>query len=223
MALTPQNPEAFLREVDDELRRDQMASAWQRYGRIIVVVVVIALAALGGFLWWQHEQRIAAGTAGETMVQTLKDLGNPAKAADVDKRLGELATGKNEGYAALARLTIAAKALNGGNAKKAVTEYGRIAGDAKVAEPFRDLALIRQTAAEFDTLPPEQVVTRLKPLAVAGNPWFGSAGEMVAMAYLKQGKTDLALPIFKAMAEDEGVPQSIRSRAARIASASGGK
>jgi hypothetical protein len=219
LALTPQNPEAFLREVDDELRRDQMASAWQRYGRIIVVIVVAALAALGGYLWWQHQQRVTAGTAGETMVQTLKDLGNPGKAAEVDKQLGALATGKNEGYAALARLTIAAKAVNEGDTKKAVAEYGRIAGDQGVAEPFRNLALIRQTAAEFDTLPPDQVVTRLKPLAAAGNPWFGSAGEMVAMAYLKQGKADLALPIFKAMAEDEGVPQSIRARAARIASA----
>ena len=44
------------------------------------------------------------------------------------------------------------------------------------------------TAVELDTLAPQTVIDRLKGLAVAGNPWFGSAGEMVALSYLKQGK-----------------------------------
>ena len=78
---------------------------------------------------------------------------------------------------------------------------------------YRDLALIRQTTIEFDALKPQQVVDRLKPLAVEGAPWFGSAGELVAIAYMKMCKPELAGPMFAAMAKDENVPQSIRSRA----------
>ena len=44
-----------------------------------------------------------------------------------------------------------------------------------------DAALVRMTAIELDTLPPQAVVDRLKGLAVAGNPWFGSAGELTAI------------------------------------------
>jgi hypothetical protein len=65
------------------------------------------------------------------------------------------------------------------------------------------------------------VIQRLKPLAVSGNPWFGSAGEMVAIAYLKQQKPELAAPVFAAMAKDQQVPRSIRSRATQMAGALG--
>ena len=69
----------------------------------------------------------------------------------------------------------------------------------------------------FDALKPQQVVDRLKPLAVEGAPWFGSAGELVAIAYMKMRKPELAGPMFAAMAKDENVPQSIRSRARQMA------
>ena len=61
------------------------------------------------------------------------------------------------------------------------------------------------------------MIDRLKPLATPGNPWFGSAGELVAMAYLKQGKQDLAGPLFAAIAKDEDVPQTLRSRTRQMA------
>ena len=69
---------------------------------------------------------------------------------------------------------------------------------------------------QFDTIPPAEVVERLKPLAVPGNPWFGSAGELVGIAYLKQNKPDLAGPLFSAIAQDESVPESLRARSRQI-------
>jgi hypothetical protein len=92
-----------------------------------------------------------------------------------------------------------------------------MAQDSSLDQPYRDLALIRQTTLEFEALQPQQVVDRLKPLAVEGAPWFGSAGEMVAIAYMKMRKPDLAGPLFAAMAKDASVPQSIRSRARQMA------
>ena len=63
----------------------------------------------------------------------------------------------------------------------------------------------------------EAIVARLKPLAVPGNPWFGSAGEMVAVAYMNMNKPDLAGATFAAMARDEQVPSTIRSRVVQLA------
>ena len=107
------------------------------------------------------------------------------------------------------------------NVDAAIAGYKKIAADADLPQPFRDLALIRQTVAEFDTLKPQQVVDRLKPLAVPGNPWFGSAGEMVAISYLNMNKSDLAGPLFAQLAKDEGVPPTIRSRALQMAGVQG--
>jgi hypothetical protein len=43
--------------------------------------------------------------------------------------------------------------------------------------PYRNAALIRQDALEFDRLPPQEVITRLQSMSKPGEPWFGSAGE----------------------------------------------
>jgi hypothetical protein len=70
---------------------------------------------------------------------------------------------------------------------------------------------------EFDTLRPEQVIERLRPLAKPGNPWFGSAGELTAMAMVKQGKKNEAGRLFAANAADRQVPESNRARSVQIA------
>jgi hypothetical protein len=61
------------------------------------------------------------------------------------------------------------------------------------------------------------VVQRLEPLAKPGNPWFGTAGEMTALALLKQGQKDQAGRLFAAIARDKSVPDQIRERSVQIA------
>lgn len=220
MALTPQSNEAFLREVDEEYRRDQMLSAWRQYGRWIIAVVVIALAALAGFLFWQHRTGVAADKQGETL-QTAYDALGSGDAAGASAPLDELATSKIEGYRTLATFTQADILLQKNDLKGAAAKFAAVAADDSASQPFRDLALIRQTSAEFDTLQPGVVVQRLSGLAVPGGPWFGSAGELVAAAYLKEGKRDQAGQMFAKIAEDSNVPQSLRQRAVQMAGAMG--
>ena len=52
------------------------------------------------------------------------------------------------------------------------------------------------------------MIARLQPLAKPGKPWFGSAGEMTAMALIKQGKKHEAGQMFAAIAKDKSVPDS---------------
>jgi hypothetical protein len=101
--------------------------------------------------------------------------------------------------------------------KLAADKYGAIAADGSLPEPYRNAAIIRQTALQFDQLQPAQIVQRLQPLAKPGNPWFGTAGEMTALALLKQGQKDQAARLFAAIAKDTSVPDQIRSRSVQIA------
>ena len=57
----------------------------------------------------------------------------------------------------------------------------------------------------------------LKPLATPGNAVFASAGELVAHAYLDQGKRAEAGALFAQIAKDENSPESARSRARQMA------
>ncbi|WP_415643052.1 tetratricopeptide repeat protein [Sphingomonas antarctica] len=209
-----------MREVDDELRRDQAMGLWRRWGRIAIVAIVVGLIAFGGWLFWRNQQYEARGVEGEQMAQSLQKL----EANDVTGAtalLTPLAASKTNGYRATAQLALAATALDKGDVDGAAKRYAAIAADTSLDQPFRDLAIIRQTAAEYDKLTPAQVVDRLRPLAVPGNSFFGSAGEMTGIAYMRMGKPKVAGTMFAAMAIDQGVPEAMRSRAVQLAAANG--
>jgi hypothetical protein len=65
------------------------------------------------------------------------------------------------------------------------------------------------------------VIARLEPLTKPGEPWFGSAGEMTALAMVKQGRKQEAGQLFAAIAKDQTAPEAIRGRATQLASSLG--
>ncbi len=216
MARTPTINEEFLREVDEQVRIDSAQRFWQRWGRWLIGAVIAALLAFGGYLWWQNSRAAAAGVEGEQMSLALDDLAG-GSAAKAEGELTKLKDSSVPGYKAAARLALAANKLAKNDIKGAAADYAAVAGDSALAQPYRDLALVRQVAASYDTMKPEEVVAKLKPLAVAGKPFFGSAGEMTAIAYMNMNKPREAGAIFAALAKDEGVPASIRSRSVQLA------
>ena len=83
--------------------------------------------------------------------------------------------------------------------------------------PESQAGMPQSLGGEFDQIQPQEVVARLQPLAQPGNPWFGTAGEMTAMALIKQGKKNDAGHLFAAIAKDPSVPPSLRARSVQIA------
>ena len=220
MALSPNDGETFLKEVDDELRKEQVDNFIARYGWWLAAVFVLVLGAVGGWIWWQARQEAAAGAEGEVLIEALASMeaGNPRAAAP---KLAQLAQSGIEGYRAAALFARANSESAAGNAPAAIATLRSIAGDERFDQSYREAALVRQTALEFDALQPQAVIQRLRPLARPGSAWLGSAGEMVGTAYLKMRRPDLAGPVFAQIARGENVPDSIRSRAGQMASSLG--
>jgi hypothetical protein len=220
LALRPVDNETFYREVDEELRRDQLKTYWERYGKLAIAGFVLLIALIGGIIWWQNQKVVKAGQRGETLIGAFDDIAARNKAAAAAK-LDQLVKSGSEGHRAAALLTKADLAIEANDLKGAAAIYRQIADDEELAQPYRDLALVRMSAVEFDTLPPQQIVDRLKGLAVAGNPWFGSAGEMVAISYMKLNRPQEAARLFAAMAKDKRLPDTLRSRATQMAGSLG--
>ena len=216
MAIPPATNQEFLREVDDELRRDRMTSIWTRYGRWIIVGLLGALALFAAYLFWRSYQENVAGREGEQL-QSAYDALAAGRTADAAKPLDALTKSSSDGHRALALFTQADVLLQKNDLEGAAAKFGAIVADDDIAPAFRDLALVRQTSAEYDTLAPQVVIDRLRPLAVPDNAYFGSAGELVAAAYLRTGRRDLAGRLFGQVAQGETVPATIRQRAVQMA------
>lgn len=213
---TPAEPgEAFIREVDDELSRDRMRGFWARYGRFLLLGIGLLLVGVAGWLFWREQQAQAAAERSAQLTQAVADLG-AGKGDAAEARIAALTTAGEPGTRALARLADAAVTASKGDTAAAARKLDAVAADATLAQPFRDLALLRSVLLQFDTLPPATVIERLRPLARPGNPWFGSAAELTALAHLRADKPELARPLLEGLLKDEQAPLSIRGRAQQL-------
>ena len=220
MASTPPTEEAFLREVDDELRREQIQTMWTRYGRLALIAVLVALAAFAGFLFWREHSRQKAEKHSEDMAAAFTDI-RQSRPTEAGKKLDVLIAEGEPGYRAAALFSKAAIAADKGDTRAAAGIYAGIAADEGVAQPYRDIALIRQTLIEYDSLAPQQVIERMKPLATPASAWFGTAGELSAIALLQTNRPTEAGRLLAAVAESEKVPSALRARAGRLATSLG--
>ena len=216
MAQPPELSETFVREVDENLRRDQLRDFFKTYGNWLIAAVLLFLVASGGFIWWKQHQVQEHGDQVEKLAQVYKDIGG-GSTAQAPQQLDALSKSGSKAVRASAMFARAALALQQNDVKLATATLKSIADDSGLPQPYRDAALIRQTALEFDQLKPEDVISRLEPLAKPGEPWFGTAGELTALAMVKQGKRQEAGQLFEAIAKDPGVPQTIRARAMQVA------
>ncbi len=206
----------LLREVDEAVRKDQLENVGRKYGLVIGAALLLGLVGFGGYLLWHEYREGEMEERTENLVTAFDELeaGNLAKA---DADLKEIAANNGDGAEAVAKLTRAGIALQQGRKADATALYDEVANDGAMPQTFRDLAAIRSVAVNFDAMEPKAVIDRLQKLATPGNPWFGSAGELVAMAYLRQNREDLAGPLFAEIATDENAPQTLRSRTRQIA------
>ena len=172
MAQPPDITETFVREVDENLRRDRLQDFVKEKGGWIVAAVILFLAASGGFIWYQQHKVKVAETHVEQLAQIYKDIGT-GNTAKVPAQLDDLSNSSSKAVRATALFTRAAFALQQNDQKLALATYKKLADDSSLPDAYRNAALIRQTAVEFDKLQPQQVIARLEPLAKPGNPWFG--------------------------------------------------
>lgn len=213
--------DVFLREVDDAVRQDQLEGFMSRFGKPIIAGLVCGLLAFAGWIYWDHRQTQEREARAEAYVQALDSVG----AENLDaarKKLEPIAAAKaSDATVVSARLMLAGIALRQDRKADALKLYRDVVADGSAPQTLRDLASVREVSADFDAMKPEDVLARMKPLAAPGNPWFGPAGELVGMAYLKQGKQDQAGPLFAAIAKDETVDDGLRSRARQLAAVLG--
>lgn len=231
MALPPATPETaeekraraaaaqedvLLREVDDAVRQDQYAEAAQKYGKPITAAVLLGLAAFGGYLFWESRQGAGYEADSEALVGAMDQV-ERGNLASGDAALAPLVADGNPGAKAAAEMLKAGIALEQNKPAEAAAIFDRVAADGDAPQLYRDLATIRGVTARYDSMKPADVVAKLKPLAVPGNAWFGPAGELVAMAYLDQGKQAEAGALFAAIAKDDATPETLKSRTRQMA------
>ena len=207
----------IFREIDDELRRDNLLKLWSRYGRYVIAVAVLAILIAGGIVVWRDHLASEREAQGQRYSSALA-LARDGKDGEAAKLFAVLAR-EGGGYSLLAGFEDAELLAKSGDKKGAIAAYDRLAADSAIDPEFRTLAVllsVTQGLAEGDE---SAAIERLKPMIAKDNPWRASALDLTAAAKLKAGDRSGAVAIYKELADDLAAPQGLRARAAEMAAA----
>jgi hypothetical protein len=207
-----QNDE-FIREVDEEYRRDQITQIWQRYNGIIIAVVVLVVAGVGGWRFWQHRQETLAQEAAVRYEEALR-LSSENKSQEAQAAFEAVVKEDAEtGYAVLARFRLAAE-LGQQSAENGASAFDALANDSSVPALWKDLARLRAAWLRLDTAEPAALRQAVEPLAAPTNTWRHSARELLGLSGLKAGDMEYAGRWFDQIAADRETPAALRQRLA---------
>lgn len=211
----------LLREIDEDLRREQWLRLWRAYGRFVAAVAAVLIVAVLAFVGWREWRESQLGADGHAywLADRLDILGDKPGAAAA---FGEIAADGHGGYVLLAGLREAQALAESGDLDGAVAAYDAVAADTSVARDYRLLGNLYAAALLIDGDDAAAVSSRLAPAAAADSPWRWSARELQGLLALRNGDNEDAALIFDGLAADPLTPTTMRARAAELAAVARG-
>jgi hypothetical protein len=202
----------IFREVDEDIRRDQLKKIWDRFGIYVIGLAVVIVAVTAGIRGWQYFQERQARQAGDRFVAAM-ELIKDGKAEDAEAALAELVKDGSGGYPTLARFRLAVAKAEAGDTPGAVADLDAIAADSSAPQLIRDMARLRAGLLLVDTASVADLQARIGTLAQTGNPWRSSAREILGLAAWRSGDLVSAQKYFEEITKDQDRPQNVGARA----------
>ena len=208
------NPESFIQEVTEEVRRDRLFSLFRKYGWIPAVIVVAVVGGTAWTEWTKARDARQAQAFGDAVLDAL-DLGGSD-----ERRAALTAVPATGGQQAVLSLLLASDPAEDKAASLSALEA--LANDASQPQSYRDLAVLRRVILAGRDMPLADRRAALDPIAAAGRPFRPLALEQLAYLLVEEGKTAEAIAALQALTQDQQAPAGLRGRAGQMIVALGG-
>ena len=201
----------LFREVDEEVRRDELEGIWKKYGTFIIAGCMGIIIAVGGLKAWQYWEKTQAEAGGQTYFAA-SELVKAGKIKQADEVFAKLKT-SHAGYAVFGQFKQAAEKANAGDIKAAVAEYDALAASSKVSAPLQELAKIKAAYLLADNSSVDELKKRVGQFDKADSPWRNAAREIIATAAFAANDYLTADRKVNEILADVGATQGSRQRA----------
>ena len=207
-----QQDDSFIREVNDELRSDQVRLVWTRFRSVIIGIAVLIVLGTIGKVSYEYWDESSASASGDAFLSAMRLAGENKP----DEALAALTALEKDGYGSyplLARMRAATILQQKGDAAGAARAFSDIGKDTSVNEAVRDAAKLRAAYILVDTGAYADVSAEAEALAVPGNGMRHSAREVLGLAAYKAGDFAKAKDWFQQIADDQQAPSNVSNRA----------
>lgn len=206
----------LIREVDEDMRREQLARLWSNFGSYIIGGSVAIVAATAAIVLWQNHHRATHEASTEALVSAyaLLDQGQAAKAADAFKEIGAKDTGTAATLAGFGEGQALSQQDRWQDAQAAYTQAATRAS----SDDLRDWAKILASYSASQAGTPGNAPD-VSAEAEKGRPFAMTAAELEALRHLARGETKEAAASLKSIVENVQAPASLRERAKTLLAA----
>ncbi|MDR1826921.1 MAG: tetratricopeptide repeat protein [Methylobacteriaceae bacterium] len=208
--MAEKNPgDDFIREVDEELQREQMIQFWKKYNGLLIGAASAVVLAVGGYNFWET-QKLNRMIDSSAKYSRAMQLYNNEKPAEGDAVLGVLAADGQDGYKILADFRLASS-LEAKERDRALDIYKTISSDEKMDRKWRDLAEFRTAKLLIDGDKADTAAEKLAKLNDSASAWRHSARDLLFAYNIKKGDYEKAKGVLEEMTKDTETPKGIRS------------
>ncbi|HBF29612.1 tetratricopeptide repeat protein [Rhizobium sp.] len=204
--------DSFIREVNDELRSEQMQRFWRRLGPAIITAAVLIVLGTAGYRVYDYWTDDRSSQSGDQFLAAQK-LAADGKNDEALKAFDALEKTGFGSYPILAKFRAASLLAQKGDQAGAIAAFQALGKDNSVPQALRDVAHIRAGWLLIDNGTYDQVSAEVGGLATPGQALRGSAREALGLAAYKAGQLDRAREWFQQITEDAQSPRNISSRA----------
>lgn len=208
------NPDSFIDEVTDEVRRDRLFATFRKYGWIGGLLVLLIVGGAAFNEWQKHQATARAQAFGDALMDAL-DLGGAT-----ERREAIAAVPADGAQVALKELLLATEPA----ADKAGTlkALDAVLADSSLPQVYRDIAALRRVMLAEAEMPLADRRALLDGIATPGQPLRVLAQEQLAYLLLEEGKKDEAIAALSALVIDQESPSGLKARAGQVITALGG-
>ena len=213
---TDPTEDALMREINEELREEQMHKLWRRYGSFIIAMAVAVVVIVAGYQGWKTYTTSVRMSEGEKFHNAglAAENGNTEAAL---AQLGALGEDGKSGYGVLALFQQAAILSAKGDSNSAANIYKIVATDKSNTNDIKGLALVLGALQEIKLGGNhDDLMQRLNGANTNDNPWRYSIRELLALVEIEAGNKENAAKLFGELAIDSSAPQGIRDRARKL-------
>ena len=207
----------IFREVDEDIRQEQIITFVKRYGKYVVAGVLAAVIVFLTVRYLDSQKQAEREAAGDRFQQALALLVDDKLAEAVsDFAIVEEEAGGDDSYGLLARFRRAEALYNSKEVQAAKEVYDAIVADSGVDDVYRDLARLYAANAIVDVGSNEELLELLEPLTEDGNAWRLSALELAGLIHYRKGDIEQAREIFQQVVDGAPEGSNFSPRAQRM-------
>ena len=210
--------DAFLQEVEEDLKNESMKKLWDKYGLFIVIFVAAALTLAVSYesikSW--YIRRAENWSNAYSIALVLQNQGKYEESLDA---LNMIINKKFGAFASLAKMQQVNVLLDSGKKELALDKLAEIIADKSFNPELRDVAIVKLASYKQNNASRAEMENLLSSIiSQPQNSWYGTAQSMMAGISLRDGDKEGAKSIYEKLLQNNDVSDDLKSKIKNILS-----